>query len=247
MSIKILVADDEVRLAKKFCSRLKEAWPEIDEITVVHDGKSALEVIEKNPPNIAFLDIQMPVMTGLEVARHAQDQCHIVFATAYDEHAIEAFEMGAIDYIVKPIEQDRLALTVARLQTNINKKPVNMQQQLGQIKVTEPVEYLKFIKASSGYNMYLIPVEDVIMFKTDGRYTQVVTQNSAPLISVTLKELETQLDPEKFWRVRGASIVNITKVKKIVKKGRDNIKLFLHDFDDVISVSRIYSNRFKKM
>ncbi len=247
MTIKILIADDEVRLANKFSSRLKDAWPEIDEITIVHDGRSALEAIEQNTPDIAFLDIQMPMMTGLEVAKHAADKCHIVFATAYDEHAIEAFEMGAIDYIVKPIEVERLAITVQRLQAKLGNKPVNMQEQLSQVKVSDPVEYLKFIKASSGYNMYLIPVDDIVMFKTDGRYTQVVTNESSPLISFTLKELETQLDPDKFWRVRGSAIVNINKVDKITKKGRDDIKLFIKVLDEPISVSRIYSTRFKKM
>ena len=243
MSIKILIADDEPRIAKDFARRLQKLWPEITTLDIVHDGMQALDKIENDTPDIAFLDIRMPKMDGVEVALHAQNKCQIVFATAYDQHAIEAFNMGVIDYIVKPVNDERLTVTIKRLKESLNKPP-NIPQNA--LITTTPPSYLKFIKASSGVNMHLIPVEDIIMFSKDGRYTQIITNGRSPLIKLTLKELDTMLDPDMFWRVRSAAIINMANVDKIIAKGRDGIQVYLKDLETPINVSRSYAYKFAK-
>ena len=247
MTLKVLIADDEVRLARKLSERLLKCWPEIDEIIMVHDGKAALEAIEKYDLKVAFLDIKMPEMTGLEVAWHIKEKCHVVFVTAYNEHAIEAFEIGILDYLVKPASLDRIDDAVLRIKGRLSSKPLNMKKNLGKIKHMMPLDYLRYIKASSGATMFLIPVGDVLFFSTEGRYTQVKTKDKSPLTNFTLKELGSMLDPEKFWRVRGAMIVNITKVEKIEIRGRDNTKLYLTGVPEPITVSRVYAGQFKKI
>ncbi len=244
MSIRILIAEDEIRIAKDLARRLQRLWPQVLEIDFAHDGLEALEKIEKNVPDIVFLDIHMPKMSGLEVAMHTQGKCHIVFATAYDRHAIEAFEVGAIDYIVKPADDERLQISITRLQKRIGSMPEHETINSNNLVEASPNTYLKYIKASSGINMYLIPVEEVILFRKEGRYTQIITNSRSPLIKHNVKELEMMLDPDIFWRIRSAVIINIHGVEKVITRGRDNIQIFLKEIDEPINVSRIYAHKF---
>ncbi len=243
MSINILIAEDEPRIARDLERRLQKLWPEIETVTIVHDGMEALKSIENNPPDIAFLDIRMPKMSGIEVALHIQNKCHIVFATAYDQHAVEAFDLGVIDYIVKPVNDERLATAITRLKEKLTHAPENSGNALI---TTNPPSYLKFIKANSGVNMHLIPMNEIIMFRKDGRYTQVITNTRSPLIKLTLKELDTMLDPDVFWRVRSAAIININALEKIIAQGRDGIQLYLTGMETPINVSRSYAYKFSK-
>ncbi len=244
MSIKIVIADDEPRIADGLARRLRNLWPEIGSITIVHDGAKALAAIEQVKPDIAFLDIRMPKMSGIEVAMHAQKKCHFVFVTAYDQHAIKAFDMGAIDYVVKPVNDARLGVTVERLQERILVPPSPQEDLINTLAVAQ--SFVKFIKASGGTNMYLIPVGEVFLFRKEGRYTQLVTEAHSPLVKYTLKELETMLDPGIFWRVRSAAIININYIEKIIAQGRDGIQVFLKGLDEPIHVSRNYAHKFNQ-
>ena len=241
---KIVIAEDELRLQKQLYRRLSEEWPEADVVACVADGKSAFEAIQHHQPDVAFLDIKMPELSGLDVAQLIEDACHIVFVTAYDEHAVAAFETGALDYVVKPITADRLRITVKRLKERLGSQPVNYAELL-QAEAEKP--HLSWIKASAGQSVYLIDVNDIKMFCADGKYTQVITDERQPLINLTLRDLESKLDPNQFWRVHRSTIVNVKQIAKVNACGRDNVTLEMAGVDDPVSVSRAHSSLFRKM
>ncbi|HEX4334257.1 MAG TPA: response regulator, partial [Usitatibacter sp.] len=172
-----IVAEDEDILRAQLQGKLAKLWPELEMIASVGDGASALEALEDRVPDFMFLDIQMPEMTGVEVARHVGGRCHVVFVTAYDQYAIQAFETGAVDYILKPATDERLAVTVERLKAKLATPPQDLNAVLAQIgaQLSAGRPRLQWIKATVGQNLRLIPVADVLFFQSDEKYTRVVT------------------------------------------------------------------------
>ncbi len=256
MTLTAIIAEDEPILRAQLKVKLTKIWPELKIVADVGDGEAALEAIEEHRPNLAFLDIQMPEMTGIEVARslasNRELKCHIVFVTAFDQYAVEAFDTGAIDYVLKPYTDERLEAAVARLRDRMSAVPIQPQnlealmQRLAS-KLNPGVEKLKWIKANIGANLRLIPVEEVLFFQSDEKYTLVATKEFDALIKTPIKELLDGLDHEKFWQIHRSTIVNASSIDAITRDFRGQATVKVKGRKENLTVSRPFSHLFKQM
>jgi len=243
-----ILAEDEPILRAQLENKLKKLWPELEIIASVEDGAAALEALEDRVPDFMFLDIQMPEMTGVEVARHVGGRCHVVFVTAYDEYAVQAFETGAVDYILKPATDERLGTTIERLKAKLAAPPTDLKAILAQIGQLGPKkERLQWIKATIGQNLRLIPVAEVLFFQSDEKYTRVVTADAEALIKTPIRELLDGLDPEVFWQIHRSTLVNASAIAAVTRDFRGQAHVKIKGKDDNLVVSRIYSHLFKQM
>jgi DNA-binding LytR/AlgR family response regulator len=244
-----ILAEDEEILRLQLQGKLAKLWPELKILASVGDGAAALEALEDQVPDFMFLDIQMPEMTGTEVARHVRGRCHIVFVTAYDQYAIQAFETGAVDYLLKPATDERLAVTIERLKAKAATTPVDLNAVLA--KITEQIggkkERLQWIKATVGQNLRLIPVSEVLFFQSDEKYTRVVTADTEALIKTPIRELIDGLDPEVFWQIHRSTLVNVGAISSVTRDFRGQAHVKVKGKDESLVVSRIYSHLFKQM
>ena len=249
--IAAVIADDEPLLRAQLRARLGRVWPELDVVHEMENGRDILQVLEDHRPQVVFLDIHMPGVNGLEAARAVGGRAHIVFVTAYDEHAVEAFERGAIDYVLKPFNEERLELTVGRLRERVQARPDTsidaLVEQLAGRLGGKASEHLRWIKASVGSNVRLIPVEEVLFFQSDEKYTRVVTCESEALIRKPIKELLDELDPAKFWQVHRATIVNVDHIASVKRGLKDQAEIALKDSKETLVVSRAFTHLFKQM
>jgi DNA-binding LytR/AlgR family response regulator len=249
-----LIADDEPLLRERLRGLLANLWPELEVVEMARNGEEALSLFEAYRPDIVFLDIHMPGMTGLQVAQGIARRAHVVFVTAYDQYAIKAFDEGAIDYVLKPFDEQRLADTVQRLKSRSRGAVagaaadalVPLLQQLAQ-HMPAPTTYLQWIKASAGQSVKLIPVQQIYYFQSDEKYTRVVWEGGEDLIRTTIRELTRDLDPNHFAQIHRATIVNLHKVSKVVRGLRDSADLHLHGRSEVLIVSRSFTHLFKQM
>jgi DNA-binding LytR/AlgR family response regulator len=244
-----IVAEDEDILRAQLQGKLGKLWPELDVIASVADGAAALEALEDRVPDFMFLDIQMPEMTGVEVARHVAGRCHVVFVTAYDQYAIQAFETGAVDYLLKPATDERLAVTVERLKAKLATPPQDLNAVLAQIgaHLSAGKAKLQWIKATVGQNLRLIPVAEVLFFQSDEKYTRVVTTDAEALIKTPIRELLDGLDPGEFWQIHRSTLVNVRAIAGVTRDFRGQAHVKIKGRDDALVVSRIYSHLFKQM
>jgi DNA-binding LytR/AlgR family response regulator len=242
-----LIAEDEPMLRAQLKSRLAEAWPELAIIAEAANGADALAMVDAHQPDIVFLDIRMPVKSGIEVARALEGRCHAVFVTAYDEYAVAAFDEGAVDYVLKPVSPERIAKVVARLKSRLASAPLDLSAVLARLAAREGGGFLKWIRASLGATMKLIDVDDVVYFQAEDKYTKVVTAAGDAHIKKPIKELFEELDPETFWQIHRATIVNLRAVAKIERDWRDQPVISLRDRDEKLTVSRTFAHRFKAM
>ena len=245
-----IIAEDEEILRKQLQTKLARLWPELEVIAAVGDGAAALEALEDRVPDFMFLDIQMPEMTGVEVARHVGARSHVVFVTAYDQYAIQAFETGAVDYVLKPATDDRLAVTIERLKAKLASPPADLNAVLARI--TEQLgggkrEKLQWIKATIGQNLRLIPVGDVLFFQSDEKYTRVVMADGEALIKTPIRELLDGLDPEAFWQIHRSTVVAASAIAGVTRDFRGQAHVKIKGKDETLVVSRIYSHLFKQM
>ena len=252
--VKAIIADDEEQLRIYLRSKLSGLWPELDICAEAENGLKALELIEKNRPQIAFLDINMPGLSGLEVAKNITANCRVVFITAYDQYAIEAFENEAIDYLLKPVTDDRLAKTVKRLQKQIadaSPSPVDLAETLERfmstVKNREAPGFLKWIKVRHGEDVRLISVDEVRYFKAEDKYTVVKTPTGEFLIKKSIRQLATALDPDLFWRIHRGTIINVNFIGRINRSFAGRLTIKLEDLPETLTVSRSYSHLFKQM
>ncbi len=242
-----LIADDEPMLRAQLKARLAEAWPELAVIAEAGNGAEALAMYEVNRPDIVFLDIRMPVQTGIEVAHALEGRCHAVFVTAYDEYAVTAFDEGAVDYVLKPVSPERIAKVVERLKSRLESAPLDLSAVLAKLAAREGNGYLKWIRASLGTAMKLIATDDVLYFQAEDKYTKVVTNAGDAHIKKPIKELFEELDPEAFWQIHRATIVNLRAIAKIERDWRDQPVISLRDRGEKLIVSRTFAHRFKTM
>ena len=246
-----IVAEDEPILRTQLEGKLKKLWPELEIIASVEDGAAALEALEDRVPDFMFLDIQMPEMTGVEVARHVAGRAHVVFVTAYDQYAIQAFDTGAVDYILKPATDDRLALTLERLKAKLAAPapPADLTAVLAQLtqQLSAGRQKLQWIKATVGQNLRLIPVNEVLFFQSDEKYTRVVLADGEALIKTPIRELLDGLDPEVFWQIHRSTLVNVNAIAAVTRDFRGQAHVKIRGKDDSLVVSRIYSHLFKQM
>jgi DNA-binding LytR/AlgR family response regulator len=245
-----ILAEDEEILRTQLEKKLAKLWPDLEILASVGDGAAALEALEDRTPDFMFLDIQMPEMTGTEVARHVAGRAHVVFVTAYDQYAIQAFETGAVDYLLKPATDERLAVTIERLKAKLATPPTDLNAVLS--KLADQIqggkkERLQWIKATVGQNLRLIPVAEVLFFQSDEKYTRVVTADTEALIKTPIRELMDGLDPEVFWQIHRSTLVNANAISSVTRDFRGQAHVKVKGKDDSLVVSRIYSHLFKQM
>lgn len=243
-----LIADDEPMLRAQLKGRLTAAWPELEIIAEAGNGEEALAMADAKRPDIAFLDIRMPVLSGLDVARELAGRCHVVFVTAYDDHAVAAFDEGAIDYVLKPPMPERIVKVVERLKTRIALAPLDLTALLTKLAARdEGAGPLKWIRASLGASMQMISVDDVLYFRAEDKYTKVVTAEGEALIRKPIKELYEALDPESFWQIHRGAIVNLRAIARVDRDWRGEPVIALKGRDEKLAVSRTFAHRFKAM
>jgi len=244
-----MIAEDEELMRARLREALADAWPELAIAAEVADGEAALEAFEIHKPSVAFLDIRMPGKTGLDVAAEIGSRCHVVFITAYDQYALAAFEAGAADYLLKPVEPERLALAVERVKRKLESAPADLSGLLAQLKsaVTPSSARLKWIKAAIGRQVKLIAVADVLYFQSDTKYTRVVLAGSEALIRTPLKELLAELDPERFWQVHRGTIVNVDAVSGVLREDAEKQFVMLKGRDERLPISRQFFHLFRQM
>jgi len=242
-----VIAEDESLLRAQLKARLTEAWPELTIVAEVANGEEAQRIIDTQAPDIAFLDIRMPVRSGIEVARTIGGRCRVVFVTAYDEYAVAAFEEGAVDYVLKPVTAERVAKVVARLKARLAQAPLDIGALLARLADRDAGGPLKWIRASLGAAMKLIPTDDVLYFQAEDKYTKVVTADGEALIKKSIRELYEELDPEGFWQIHRGTIVNLRAIARVERDWRDQPVILLKGRPEKLSVSRTFAPRFKAM
>lgn len=249
--MKAIIADDEMHLAEDLRRRLNKLWPELQIISVVHDGVAAAAALIEMKPDIAFLDICMPGQSGLNVACSATGDCRVVFVTAYDDHAVQAFEQAAVDYLLKPVSDERLARCVERLQQRSKAEPdallARLQKLLAAAVPPEKSESLRWLRVQVGQSVRMVAVEEVCYFQSADKYTTVLTRDAELLLRTPLKELIEQLDAEQFWQVHRGTVVNARQIVSAYYDLLGKVSLTLHDRFEKIAVSRKFSHLFRQM
>ena len=254
--LKCVIAEDEALLRDELSRLLSAAWPALNIVAECDDGGTALEAIAEHQPDVAFLDIRMPGLTGLEVAAAAAEaspNTQIVFVTAYDQYAIDAFDKGAVDYLLKPIAPERLAATVQRLQARITQGNPDAEalaalvKQLGERLQPAALEPLVWITASAGKETRLIMVDDVAYFQADHKYTVVMTAEGESLLRKPIRELLDVLDPTTFKQIHRSTIVNLKAIASITRddSGKGTVKL--KSRPEMLTVSQPFMVLFRNM
>jgi DNA-binding LytR/AlgR family response regulator len=250
-----VIADDERLMREQLRSRLQELWPELEIVAEAKNGAEAVERVREHRPQVVFLDIRMPAKTGIEAAREIAALPgrvpEIVFVTAYDEYAMDAFKQGVLDYVLKPAERERLALTVERLKKRLSAPSPSadaVQQALAQLaeKLHAPSR-LKWIQASIGAEIRMIPVDEVLFFVSDEKYTRVQTAQQEALIRKPIKELIAELDPAQFWQIHRSTLINTQAIAGVTRDERGRQLVAIKGRPEKLEVSRSYAHLFKGM
>jgi len=242
-----IIADDEPLLRAQLKAALAKAWPELEILAEAANGAEAVNAVREHRPSFAFLDIEMPMMNGLEAAQAIGEQAHVVFVTAYDRYAVEAFERGAVDYVLKPAAEERLAETARRLRARIGTAAPSIDTLLGELarRIAPASDRLQWLQASLGNTLKLINVDDVAYFQSDTKYTRVVTRDGEALVKKTLRELSSELDARHFWQVHRGTIVNIRAIASVASDDTGRREITMKDRPETIEVSRTFAHLFK--
>lgn len=253
-----IICDDEPRLAEALQAQLQSAWPELQIIALGHSGGEALSLVAEHGPDIAFLDIRMPGLSGMEVARQlagSPDAPHIVFVTAYDAHAMEAFDARAMDYLLKPVKAARLQETVDRLRAAVQARTpattapqfnADMLQALQQL-VPAQRKTLKWLNCGQGTEIDVIATSEVLFFQSRDKYTAVVTADKERYIRTPLKELMNELDTDEFWQVHRASVIRVAAIERVLRDEMGRMHVKMRGSPEKISVSGAFTGLFKQM
>jgi DNA-binding LytR/AlgR family response regulator len=255
-----LLADDEPLLRERLAVHLARLWPELQVVAQARNGREAVELFDQHTPQVVFLDVQMPGMNGIEAGRCIGRRAQIVFVTAFEHYAVQAFAQGALDYLVKPFEEARLADSVQRLQQRLAVPPsAAVEQDAGALAGTldrlalelreraGPRNWLQWIKASVGNSTRLIPVEQVAYLRSDEKYTLVAWQGGEALIRKTIRELADELDPQRFVQVHRSTIVNLHHVDQVLRGLNETAEVHLRGRSEVLPISRSYLHLFRQM
>jgi len=244
-----IIAEDEPVLRGELKEMLAAQWPELDVRAEVGDGPAAIRAVGEHAPSILFLDIEMPGMNGLEVARRVSGTCHVVFVTAYDKYAVAAFEQGAVDYVMKPFSAARLDATIARLKSRLTGPPADLTGILKTLASTlsQRKDYLRWITAAQGDALRLITVEEICYFRADHKYTLVVTPDSEALIRRPLKALAEEVDPQAFWQIHRSAMVNVKEIAGVSRDFRGHLTVKLKQRKETLPVGENYVHLFKQM
>ena len=242
---RILIADDEPLLRAELREALRQLWPEAELVAEAADGYEALQLARASEPDVAFLDIRMPGLNGLEVARTLSQRAHVVFLTAYQEHAIAAFDEGAIDYLLKPVDPARLARAVQRLRDRLATPPVDLSRVIQRLQAKP--EAPAWLQASVGATIHFIDLADVIFFSSELKYTRVVTDTLVAHIRTPLKELVESLGEERFWQIHRGYLVAVKRIAAATRDADGAMWLTLREHAERLPVSQRFQHRFKCM
>ncbi len=242
-----VIAEDEPLLREEIRNTLTELWPELTICAEAADGLQAIEALDNFQPHILFLDIQMPGRNGLEVARHASGKAHVVFITAYDAYAVQAFEEGALDYVLKPISPERMKLTVQRLQERMREPPADLSHLADLLKtIAKPeAQYLKWLTVPHASELRVVAVAEILYLQADNKYTTIATRSSSFLLNSSLKDMQSKLDPAVFWQIHRGTVVNISAIDTIYRSFRGALEIKLKDRSELLPVSAAHAHRFK--
>jgi DNA-binding LytR/AlgR family response regulator len=244
-----ILVEDEPLLRHQLEELLARHWPELQIVASVGDGAQALQAFQRHRPDLMFLDVEMPELSGLEVARAVSGRCHVAFVTAYSEYAVAAFEAGAVDYLLKPIDEERLVTACARLRERLASQPAAFDHVLAELaaRIAEKKSYLRWITAARGANVRLITVDEVCYFEADTKYTRVVMGDGDALINTPLKDLLEQLDPAAFWQIHRSTIVNAQAIESVGRDATGHLLVRLKDRAETLRVSQPFAYRFRQM
>jgi DNA-binding LytR/AlgR family response regulator len=244
---RVLIAEDEALLAAEIREELLRQWPEAQVVGLARDGHEALRLVEQWAPEVCFLDVQMPGLSGLEVAQLIGRRAHVVFITAHERYAVQAFDEGAVGYLLKPLDPVRMAKTLLRLKGRLTQPPADLAGLAARTASVAAVEPLRWITVQRGRELQLITVDDVAYFRADHKYVAVVTADTEALISVPLKELVQRLDGEHFWQVHRSTIVNAHAIKSVSRSLSGKLGIALKNRPETLEVSPAYAHRFKQL
>ena len=248
-----VIVDDERLMREQIAGRLKEAWPELLIVGEAGNGREALAVVHSLEPDVVFLDINMPEMDGIKVAKALAGKAHLVFVTAYDQYAVSAFDEGAIDYLLKPVEPERVALACRRLRERLQQKPAPIDGLLEELSQrfggggVKPREYMRWVQASVGANIRMIPTSDILFFRAEDKYTRVQTEGFEALIRKPIKELLDELDPKEFWQIHRSTVVRVDAIAQVSRNFSGKQIVHLKGSDEKLEVSRSFNHLFKQM
>jgi DNA-binding LytR/AlgR family response regulator len=256
-----LIADDEPLLREALARQLAEVWPELDVVAQARNGREAIKLFDAHPTDVCFLDVHMPGLSGIDAANHIGRRAHLVFVTAYDHYAVQAFAQGALDYLLKPVEKQRLEETVSRIKERLqsSRPAVNtdalLQQLTAQVAALQSgtkAAPLRWIRAQAGQTLRLIPVDEIDFIRSDAKYTVIAWsgesgQSGEATVRMTLKELIALLDPEQFAQVHRSIIVNLRSISHVQRHDNETAEIHLKGRRDVLPVSRNYLHLFRQM
>jgi DNA-binding LytR/AlgR family response regulator len=244
-----LIAEDEPLLRGELKEALAALWPELEIVAEAEDGVQAIRALATHEPDVIFLDIQMPGMNGLDVARVASGRCHVVFVTAYDQYAVAAFEQGAVDYVMKPFSTARLAAAIARVRDRLKSTPANLEGLLKTLaeQSRNPRQFLRWISVAQGKTVRLITTDEICYFQADNKYTMVVTVASQSLINKTIKQLVDELDPDIFFQVHRGTVVNVNAIAAVHRDLHGRLEIRLKQRKETLQVSASFAHLFKQM
>lgn len=249
--VSVLLAEDEPDQRAQLVRLLGQVWPEADLVAVCANGDDALLGLAEHQPKVLFLDIRMPGTDGLEVARQASGRAHVVLTTAYEQYAVDAFEAGALDYLLKPVTAERLATTVERLKKRLTGDPPEIGQLIDQLRrdlvPEQKRQALRWITASAGRDVRMINVDDVLYFRSSNKYVQVVTADEEAVIRLSLKELLEQLDPEQFWQIHRSVIVAVGAIERVERNDLGKLRVHVRGQQTSLPVSSTSHERFRGM
>jgi DNA-binding LytR/AlgR family response regulator len=255
-----LIADDEPLLREALRRQLAITWPELEIVAEARNGREAVRLFDERHPDICFLDVHMPGLSGVDAANHVGRRAHLVFVTAYDHYAVQAFAQGALDYLLKPVEEARLAETVSRLRERLrsSRPAINIEQLLQQLSEQLAIlqgtggrnEALRWIRAQAGHTVRLIAIDDVEYFRADAKYTVVAWRDGArpaeAVVRTPLKELLEQLDADQFAQVHRSVVVSLRAISHVKRHDNETAEIHLKGRDDVLPVSRSYLHLFRQ-
>jgi DNA-binding LytR/AlgR family response regulator len=248
MTPRAVIAEDEPTLAEQLRELLAKVWPELELCAVVPDGIQAMQAMEAHQPDVLILDVQMPGATGIDVAKLAAGRCHVVFVTAFDKYAVEAFETGAVDYVMKPINAARLFSAVKRVQERMQQhRPGPVAHVDGAAAGDPQKQYLRWINASRGNDICIVTTDEVCYFKAEDKYTILVTGKDEALIRKPLKDLITRLDPSVFWQIHRSTVVNASAIAGVSRDFRGHLVVKLKQRPESLAVAESYNHLFRQM
>ena len=248
MSTKVLIAEDEPLMRERLLSMLATAWPDARIVQVAENGNDAWDGFLEHEPDVVFLDIRMPGLSGLEVAARIGKRAHVVFVTAYDQYAVDAFDAGAVDYLLKPVEAQRLARALERIRARLAAPPADLGDLLRHLKASLPLaepEKIKLIKATIGKQIRLIDVNDVLFFQSDTKYTRVVMADTEALVKIPLKDLLGGLDGDRFWQIHRGTVVNVKAVAAVERVDAERLEVIVRGCAEKLPVSRTFAHLFR--